>query len=111
MPVVASNAPLLQIPPSTAAEFAAEVEAVLAADHGLLRYSQRCRLLLTARRLRIRPFEANLLIASVLHHHREHSVKAQLPPEHSPIDDTPAAVLAGLATLALLAVLIGLLLA
>lgn len=86
--------PLLRIAPATAAAFADAVEAALAEGNGVLRYSRRRRLLAYAATLRIPPFEANLLIASVLHHHRRFAAPAR------PQDGPGASVLAGLLTLA-----------
>ncbi|MFN4242015.1 MAG: hypothetical protein ACK4PI_02135 [Tepidisphaerales bacterium] len=86
--------PLLRIAPATAAAFADAVETALAEGDGVLRYSRRRRLLAYAATLRIPPFEANLLIASVLHHHRPTAGTAKVQ------DGPGTSVLAGLLTLA-----------
>lgn len=95
-PPQVAPAPLLRVPAATAHTFATEVELALLAADGVLRYSARQTLLARARQLRIAPFEANLLIASVLHHHRP----APAPPTTSPWPKV--LLLAGVALAALL---------
>ena len=63
--VAASAAPLLSIPTDIASAFTAEVKTNITG--GILRFTSRRRLVARASRMRIPAFEANLLIASVLH--------------------------------------------
>jgi hypothetical protein len=80
--------------------FADEVEHALRTDGGSLRYTTRCRLLARAERLGVSRFDANLIIASVLHHHHPVRNTPAVPKAMSPLFWLSAVAIASLAAIA-----------
>lgn len=82
---------VLGVPRDVADAFVLEVEAAI--EGGLLRYTARRRLVARAGRLGIGTFDANLLIASVLHHEARHPPTTASQPQAGGIGRWIVAVL------------------
>lgn len=91
-PPAATRPGVLGVPRDVADAFVLEIEAAI--EGGLLRYTARRRLLARAGRLGIGPFDANLLIASVLHHEARTPAAQAAEPRRAGLGTWVVAVLA-----------------